>query len=116
MGLSVLATIFEITVLFVICFAVLVGNVRLFIIVKKDRNLRTITNVHSKPRCSRDVGFSSKHASYFGDDYHDCSLLSRNSLGNGLFLLQHFEDYKKIEKKNPPQLHEIRRHFISKRA
>ena len=43
---SLLTTIFETTILSVICFAALVGNMSLFIIVYKDRNLRTITNMY----------------------------------------------------------------------
>ena len=46
MGQSLLTTIFETTILFLICFAALVGNLSLFIIVYKDRNLRTITNMY----------------------------------------------------------------------
>ena len=46
MGQSLLTTIFETTILSVIGFAALVGNVSLFIIVYKDRNLRTITNMY----------------------------------------------------------------------
>ena len=46
MGQSLLTTIFETTILFLICFAALVGNLSLFIIVYKDRNLRTIANIY----------------------------------------------------------------------
>ena len=46
MGQTLLATIFETTVLCFICFAALVGNVSLFIIVFKDRKLCTITNMY----------------------------------------------------------------------
>ena len=46
MALSLLATISETTVLCLICFAAVIGNVSLFLIIYKNRNIRTITNMY----------------------------------------------------------------------
>ena len=46
MSLSLLATVSEITILCFICLAVLIGNLSLYIIVYKNKDLQTITNLY----------------------------------------------------------------------
>ena len=55
MSLSLLATVSETTVLCIICLTALIGNVSLYIIVYKNKDLRTITNLYILNLAAADI-------------------------------------------------------------
>jgi len=55
MTLSLLSLVSETPVLCLICFAAVIGNVSLFLIVYKNRNLRTITNMYILNLAAADI-------------------------------------------------------------
>ncbi|XP_020609965.1 melatonin receptor type 1B-B-like [Orbicella faveolata] len=55
MSLSLLATVSEITILCFICLAVLIGNLSLYIIVYKNKDLQTITNLYILNLAAADI-------------------------------------------------------------
>ena len=55
MSLSLLATVSETTILCIICLAALIGNLSLYIIVYKNKDLRTITNLYILNLAAADI-------------------------------------------------------------